>query len=109
MSTIDEDPPQEHVIIHAERSWIVGVSIGLFIQFLGGIYWAGTLSAALASLETRVAHVEGDINGSNKNEIVKAEKVARIDERTTDILSSIGDIKAHIAAIETSLKEKYRR
>lgn len=82
---------------------LIGIAIGLLVQFVGGVYWAGTLSASIGALQEHVARLDGQFNASNQNEFGRSEKVARIDERTTDILNSIADLKAHIAAIETTL------
>ena len=126
----------EHGKIHSEKlSWIVGligVIVGIVIQFGAGIYWAGRISESLngfdkrlgsvdvPTLETRVTRIEGEISASGQNEIGKSERLAKLEERTADILDKIGEIKSnfqasigriesHIAAIEADLKSKRSR
>lgn len=105
----DTGASQQKTNIFSEKSWSIGIVCALAAQVVSGVWWAADTSRQLSSIETRLSAVEKRIDAAIPDQILRADKMARLDERDVDLGASIRDINRHLDAIESYLNTQQRQ
>ncbi|MGI0012327.1 MAG: hypothetical protein ACREBU_02630 [Nitrososphaera sp.] len=99
--------------------WALGFALTLFIQCTAGVWWASAQSTKLQNIEDKLIDIKRQsydglndlkkqVANINADLIVRADKMARIDERVAGLVAQNGEIKEHIATVETFLHTEGR-
>lgn len=114
MTSVDDDSSKKTSFL-GEKSWLAAIVVALGVQVFSGIWWASSTSTQLNSIEVRLSSVEKQLNLGISDQITKAasttrseDKISRLEERDLELLSSVKDISAHIAVVESFLNTQSR-
>lgn len=95
------------ITIAAEKSWLIGIAVALFVQVFGAIWWASGASMKLEVIDKSLTAVQTQLNLDATDRALKAtaairleDRIARLEERDSDLSGSVKQINEHLAAIE---------
>ncbi|CAB5220446.1 hypothetical protein UFOVP233_78 [uncultured Caudovirales phage] len=74
----------------------IGVIAALVIQAAGTVWWAATLNGKVATLEERFDSIEGEQRAQDKLLSQINTTVARLDERTTAMVSTMDRLEKRL-------------
>lgn len=110
--TPEETAAHDHgrVTVFVEKSWLIGIVAALIVQVFGGVWWAAVTSTKLANIEASITAMQTQLSLDNTDRALKAsaairleDRIARLEERDSDLSGAIKEINVHLSSIETYL------
>lgn len=89
-----------NVVLQVEKGWLIGLILTFMIQIFTVGWWSSSQSSQLTEIQGRLHSLEGQLISAATDNGVKADKLARLEERIEHLGESNKELSNHLIIIE---------